>query len=381
MPSISPIDAAVSSSTTIGRYFAVVSVVPAALLVIYVTLLLWAGAWSGPVDLSRIGPAFRDSGLVDLGWFLAASLVVALLIHPLKFGTTQLLEGYWGASTLGLKLTAVAVKRHHRKAVRLLTRSDLTQAGWVVRGSALWRNEEPAPDPSTVRGSDLDERGEDALRGLSLPSGEGLLAEYVAHQAYDQARASYPGELRRIMPTRLGNVLRESEDRAGKQYGLDTMVIAPHLSLVAKPEHYAYVQDRQKAMDLAITMCLVGALATGVSAVLLTDDGWWTLFAFVPFGVAYGSYLGAVAAARSYNVAIETVTDLSRFALYDALHVAQPTTGMEERQMAKDLMEFLRGTPWPEMKLVHPEPPPTTATISFRPGTPAPPVSGGPPVS
>ena len=105
------------------------------------------------------------------------------------------------------------------------------------------------------------------------------------------------------------------------------MVIAPHLSLVAKPEHYAYVKDRQKAMDLAITMCLVGAIATGSSAVLLADDGWWSLLAFGPFGVAYGSYLGAVAAARSYNVAIETVTDLSRFALYDALRVPKPTTG------------------------------------------------------
>lgn len=92
------------------------------------------------------------------------------------------------------------------------------------------------------------------------------------------ARASYSDELPRVMPTRLGNVLRQSEDRAGKQYGLDTVVIAPLMSLAAKPEHYAYVQDLQKAMDLAITMCLVGALATGTSAVLLTDDGWWSLF-------------------------------------------------------------------------------------------------------
>jgi hypothetical protein len=75
-----------------------------------------------------------------------------------------------------------------------------------------------------------------------------------------------------------------------------------------------------------------------------------------------------VAAARSYNVAIETVSDLSRFALYDALRVAQPTTGREERQTAKDLTELLRGSPWPAMKLVHPEPPLTTATISFGPG-------------
>jgi hypothetical protein len=44
--------------------------------------------------------------------------------------------------------------------------------------------------------------------------------------------------------------------------------------------------------------------------------------------------LGTVAA-RSHNVAVETATDLSRFALYDALHEGQPRTGDEEHRMAR----------------------------------------------
>ena len=293
----------------------------------YVTLLLWTGAVRGSVDLTRIGPAFRNLGLADLAWFVVVSLVVALATHPLKFPTTQLLEGYWGTSRIGLTLTGLAVRRHHRKAVRLLERGEQMYAEWTVRASSLWREEDPPPEPSSIPREKIVGRTPDALRGLSLPGSERLLPDYVAHQAYEKARTSYPLELRRVMPTRLGNVLRESEDRAGGQYGLDTVVIAPHLSLVAKPEHNAYVQDRQRAMDLAISMCLSAALATGASAVLFIDDGWWSLFAFVPFGLAYVFYLGAVAAARSYSVAIETLTDLSRFALYDALRVPQPGTG------------------------------------------------------
>ena len=88
-------------------------------------------------------------------------------------------------------------------------------------------------------------------------------------------------------------------------------------------------------MDLAKAMCLVSSVATAISAVLLSDDGAWCLVSLAPAGVSYASYLGAVASARSYNVAIETVTDLSRFALYDALRVAQPITARRRRRQQR----------------------------------------------
>ena len=135
--------------------------------VMYVTLLLWAGAWSGPIDPSRIGPALRDAGWVDLTWFVAASLAVALLIHPLKFGTTQLLEGYWGSQHGRAQAHRRRGEATPPESNAAATRSDQEHVRWVVRGSALWRNEEQTPDPSTVRGPDLENREEDALRGLS----------------------------------------------------------------------------------------------------------------------------------------------------------------------------------------------------------------------
>ena len=43
------------------------------------------------------------------------------------------------------------------------------------------------------------------------------------------------------------------------------------------------------------------------------------------------------------------------------------------------LMKFLRGTPWPTMLLIHPEPPPPPpAAISVDPGAPTPAVPGDP---
>lgn len=362
MPALSPVDAAVSSSVTVGKYFSAVSVVPAALLVLYVALLIWSGAWSGPVDPHQIGVSFAAFGWQDLAWFVAATLIVALAIHPLQFALTQVLEGYWGTGRLALTLTAHAASRHHRKVVELMRKSDAAERDWIVRGFELWIGSEAQPDaPEKITGQEVARRRKNARRALALPSGAEILPQYLAHQAYVKKLGSYPSVLYRIMPTRLGNVLRQSEDRAGKQYGLDTLVIAPHLSLVAKPEHYAYVQDRQKAMDLAITMCLVSAVATAISAVLLSDDGPWCLLSLLTFGVSYASYLGAVAAAGSYNVAIETVTDLSRFALYDALHLAQPEAGKDEKETAEALMALLRGTPQPAMQLTRLDIPPANS--------------------
>ncbi|WP_155918594.1 hypothetical protein [Marmoricola sp. URHB0036] len=330
-----------SSSASVGKYFAVTNAIPSALLVVYVWLLLSVGAWRGPIDVGRLAPALHGFGWQDLAWFIAASLVVALLIHPLQFVFTQVLEGYWGVSRLGRALALAQVKRHHRNAVSLRKARDCSYQDWVVRGERLANATDTAP--VAPRGEDWARREKRARRALARPGGRVMLPAYLAQQAYERQLRSYPAKLYRVMPTRLGNVLRRSEDEAGTQYGLETVVIAPHLSLIADPSHYAYVEDRQKAMDLAITMCLVGALATAITAVLFSDDGLWCLFALVPFALAYASYLGVVASAASYNVAIETVTDLSRFALYDALHVTPPTTGGEEFDTARELMALLKG--------------------------------------
>ena len=213
-------------------------------------------------------------------------------------------------------------------------------------------------------GEDWARREKRARRALARPVGRAMLPAYLAQQAYERRLRSYPAKLSRVMPTRLGNVLRRSEDDAGTQYGLETVVIAPHLSLIADPSHYAYVEDRQKAMDLAITMCLVGALATAITAVLLSDDGLWSLFALLPFALAFASYVGVVVSAVSYNVAIETVTDLSRFALYEALHVTPPTTGREEIDTASELMAQLKGERSPGIKFAQREIEPDTAEVA-----------------
>jgi len=86
--------AAGSGAGRIGRYFTVVSALPAAVFVSYVFLLAKTGAWSGPIHWS----AFTDVDLAEVAVLGIASFVVALALNPLQFVLIQLFEGYWGPS-------------------------------------------------------------------------------------------------------------------------------------------------------------------------------------------------------------------------------------------------------------------------------------------
>ena len=101
-----------------------------------------------------------------------------------------------------------------------------------------------------------------------------------------RALRQYPDIWRRMMPTRLGNVLRRYEDKTGKQMGLTSFSIAPHLNLVALPEHREYVDDCRQGLDLGVRLCVLFAFATALSVVLLIRDGGWLLLALAPYASA-----------------------------------------------------------------------------------------------
>jgi hypothetical protein len=81
--------AAGSGAGRVGRYFTVVSALPAAVFLSYVYLLAKTGAWSGPVNWS----AFADVNLADVAVLGIGAFVLALALNPLQFVLIQLFEG------------------------------------------------------------------------------------------------------------------------------------------------------------------------------------------------------------------------------------------------------------------------------------------------
>jgi hypothetical protein len=172
-----------------------------------------------------------------------------------------------------------------------------------------------------------------------------MLADYLRAEAARAAYRQYPEAGRRMMPTRLGNVLRRHEDKAGRQYGLSILRIAPHLNLVAAKEHRDYVDDCRKGLDLGVRLCVLFALATVLSFGLLIGDGAWLLLALAPYCVSYLAYRGAISSAQAYGTALSTLIDLNRFALYDQLHVPSPSSTAVERSRNTQLLKLLSDAP------------------------------------
>jgi len=100
------------------------------LFVLWTYVLLASGAGSGPPDLNRLAPAFTISAEKVSGLVLA-TLFVGLFLHPLQFGMTRLLEGYWGVSSVALSLSAARINHHRAKA------RDLNDRAWMHKKSLL----------------------------------------------------------------------------------------------------------------------------------------------------------------------------------------------------------------------------------------------------
>jgi hypothetical protein len=338
----------------IGRYFGLVSMVPALFLVLWTAVLAASGAWQGRPDPTLIGPRVGSWSFAGAAWLLLASLATAFFLHPLQFAMTQMLEGYWGYSRIARILIRSRI-RHHRRRLR--------RATLIAEDLREQLSEQLAGISSTQPGS--RENREQGAAIPDSPAGDRLSGLQAAIDAADHAAGRYPDDFFRVMPTRLGNALRAEEDRAGRQYAIDAILTAPHFALVAADKHVQYLRDTRQQMDTSVRLCVVSLLGALEAIACLITDGWWLLVALVPYALAYLAYRAAVAAADEYTTAVKTVIDLNRFTLYETLNVKRPSDTEEERKLNANLMLLLQGE---TVKLHYRKPPPTP--VATPPGNP-----------
>jgi hypothetical protein len=329
MAGASIVEAASAAGSRIGRYFNIVSAIPSALLVLFVFCLVASGAWRGPPDVDAAARAISGLRVGDVALLVVAALALGLFTHPLQFAVVRLLEGYWGTGRLARELAVRRIRRHRERARELFR----IGGGQAARLQA-------------VRDSDPEL--------LDLPAGDALMPGAVDAQEFGLASDGYPRDDGRILPTRLGNMLRRYEDLAGSQYGLNAIAIAPHITLVAATEHTEYLRAMREQLDLAVRLCTLSLLATVIAVAFLITDGAWLLVALLPYALAYAAYRGAVIAAFHQGSALATVIDLNRFALYEQLHARTPDTTAEERTMNETLVRLLSFDPTASMSYQHP---------------------------
>jgi len=289
--------AVVTTTKDLGVRFRLVSLLPTVVLGLFALALAWSGAPGSPPDVSRV--VAQAKGVTGWAGFLLALtlLVAALIIEPFQLTLVRAFEGYWGESRIGRLLAAPGKAFHRARRDRL---DRIQQRGGSDRqASAAAR--------------------EDAARKL---------------RAYPPADA--------LLPTKLGNLLRAGEHRAGSRYGLDAVTMWPRLYPMLSDKLTTVLNDFRDQLDLAVRFCSVFLAATVISVACLATHGWWLAVAVGTLLLAVLSYRGALAAAAAYGQAVEAAVDLHRFDLIRALHLPLPANLTTEVRANEQLSQFLR---------------------------------------
>jgi hypothetical protein len=271
---------------------------------LFLIVLIWAGAPRRRVHFDDAWATAKDLGVLEAVLIALAVVLVAVIVQPLQTLLARVLQGEFPRW-----LGAAARRRRH---VTLRTR----MAGRVTTAITA------------------------AVAAAGQPGEQRLVNE--AGLASARLRARYPAE-HAVRPTRLGNVLAATADTAGQEYGLDPIVVWPHLYPLLGETIRGVVDDLRDALDGAVRMCAVMALTTvGAAGLLAWRSGWWTLLALVPMAIAVLSYAGAVRAAAAYGAGVRAGLDLHRFDLRTALHLPLPRNQTTERIANEELCDLLR---------------------------------------
>ncbi|KES04999.1 hypothetical protein BU52_22515 [Streptomyces toyocaensis] len=316
-----------------GRFF-VIGHVPVCACLLFVLLLVWAGAPGTALNWSA---AWRRAGTLGAGealLLLFGTVVAALVLHPLQLPCVRLLEGYWPSWCGGL--TRWGTRRQERNRQRLIRAAELP--------------------------------------GDAPPSSAAI---HVAGLADSALRARFPQQPHLVRPTRLGNVLAAAEDRCGAPYGWDGPMAWPRLHAVLGDVVKETVEDRRDALDAACRVSVASALCAVISSVLLARTGWWVLLVLAPLLVSGLAYHAAVHAALAYGQAVRVCFDLHRFDLYPALRLPLPGDPDQEHQVNTALSEFWRQGRAMKARYEHPEPAPERCACRPRREEPPSDAAGG----
>lgn len=174
------------------------------------------------------------------------------------------------------------------------------------------------------------------LRRMIDEDGSTLTPEdYTEFLGLDRRQRRQPALAYRLMPTRVGNILRSAESWPYDKYGLETVAVWPHMWLVLPNATKQEITAARSAMDATVSAALWGLLFIGFS--VLTP--WAALIGAAVVVLALRTWLPA--RAEVFGDLIEASFDLHRTALYQQLRWPLPKTPDAERAEGLEITKYL----------------------------------------
>lgn len=235
---------------------------------------------------------------------LTVITVLAYLVYNFQYSITRLFEGYWPRLRILNALRSLRIKLYRRR----------------------WEYLE-----ALVR-----------LGGITATEEAAIRWEQITF---------YPSRnnLGKLMPTRLGNILRASEIYPYDRYGIDSIIIWTRLHLLLTKEVLGPLESNQTTIDFMLLMSVLAAIFTLIWCPLLAFfTNRWVLFVLCSLGwpLAWICYQNAVQRALAYSEQFKVIFDLHRNDLLKALNL--PIEEVKERERWNCISDFFQyGTPIP----------------------------------
>jgi hypothetical protein len=155
----------------------------------------------------------------------------------------------------------------------------------------------------------------------------------------------FPDEPEEVMPTRLGNVLKNAEQYSYKRYDMDAVLLWPRLYSVLPENFMKSFEGAKASLDFMLvfsSLSVLFALVTGIY-LLIIQGAWWLFLLCFLGGLAMArlAYKSALEAAITYGQLIKSAFDLYKGVLCKQLGYEQPKSLAEERDFWRNLYDLV----------------------------------------
>lgn len=240
-------------------------------------------------------------------------IMTTMVTQAFSFGIIRLLEGYWGAG----RLTGRLVRRQAERAHAMRERTDALERELFKSAMGKLAGENPLHvqvwnEQLHIPKKDRQQTDKTVIKAANAidwrkKGDPGIAARF--YRSHDR-QSDYPDEMTRMLPTRLGNVLRSSEERLRLQgHTLERFVMENYNAIPARlmTQHDQF-RDR---LDMYALLVLVFAALSVASVPLLWSISWplswlppWGIPYVVLLLLAFMSYRAAIASARGYGASL-----------------------------------------------------------------------------
>ncbi|MEW6497219.1 MAG: hypothetical protein AB1589_32660 [Cyanobacteriota bacterium] len=238
-----------------------------------------------------------QSESIQIALLVVSLLVVAasaFVVQLFELPVIKFLEGYWPSWMRPLRRLLLQRQRY-----------------WLRQKEQRWQNLATQQDKQSLTPEEMD--------------------EFVA---LDWQLRQFSARPERLMPTRLGNLLRAAEEQPLNKYGLDAVICWPRLWLVLPDDVRKELQESRSELNSAARIWLWGLL-------FLVWTMWTPWAIIVALLCAMFAYRWMLSATETYADLLESAFDLHRTALYQSLRWPLPANPAEELQMGRQLTEYL----------------------------------------